>query len=65
LEIPHGITKGLLENTADLEILEREIQAAAKALAGAAGIRAASLEQLIDQLESYGTGVTYLRPWQV
>jgi hypothetical protein len=54
LEIPHGITKGLLENTADLEILEREIQAAAKALAGAAGIRAASLEQLIANLRATG-----------
>ena len=64
LGVPHGITKGLPENAADLEILEREIQAAAKALANATGIRVTSLEQLIDQLESYGSGVTYLRPWQ-
>jgi hypothetical protein len=33
LGVPHGITKGLPESSADLEILEREIQAAAKALA--------------------------------
>ena len=65
LGVLHGITKGLAENASDLEILEREIQAAAKVLASATGIRATSLEQFIDELESYGTGVTYLRAWQV
>lgn len=39
----------LAENTADLEILEKEIRAAGKALASATAIHATSLEQLIDQ----------------
>jgi hypothetical protein len=44
--------------------LKGQIQGAAKRLANATGIFAASLESLIDELERYGTGGTYLRRWQ-
>ena len=62
--MPHGITQSLPESALALEMLEGQIQAAARRLAAATGVTATSLENLIDELERYGTGVTYLRPWQ-
>jgi hypothetical protein len=64
LGVPHGITQTLPESAVGLEMLEGQIQVAAKRLASATGISTSSLEGLIDELERYGTGVTYLRAWQ-
>ncbi len=64
LGVPHGITQSLPESALALEMLEAQIQVAAKRLANATGIHAASLEGLIDSLEHYGVGVTYLQRWQ-
>ena len=46
-------------------MLEGQIQVAAKRLAVATGVTATSLENLVDELERYGTRGTYLRRWQV
>ena len=64
LGVPHGITQSLPESALALEMLEGQIQVAAKRLANATGVTATSLENLIDELERYGTGGTYLRRWQ-
>ena len=64
LGLPHGISQSLPESALALEMLEGQIQVAAKRLANATGISAASLEGLVDELERYGTGGTYLRRWQ-
>ena len=64
LGVHHGITQSLPESALALEMLEGQIQVAAKSLANATGIHAASLEGLIDGLERYGIEGTYLRRWQ-
>jgi len=64
LGVPHGITQSLPESALALEMLEGQIQVAAKRLAVATGVTATSLENLVDELERYGTGGTYLRRWQ-
>ena len=64
LGVAHGINQSLPESARDLGSLEVEIQIAAKRLAAATGISATSLENLIDELGRYGSGVTYLRAWQ-
>jgi hypothetical protein len=64
LGVPCGIVPLLPVTSADLEQLEREIQATARALSAATGIMASSLETLIDQVEHYGVCVQTLRRWQ-
>jgi hypothetical protein len=64
LGVPHGITQSLPESALALEMLEGQIQVAARRLANATGIHAASLEGLIDALERYGIGGTRLQRWQ-
>ena len=64
LGVPHGITQSLPESSLALEMLEGQIQVAAKRLAVATGVTATSLENLVDELERYGTGGTYLRRCQ-
>ena len=64
LGIAHDISQSLPESALALEMLEGQIQVAAKRMAKATGISAASLEDLVDELERFGTGGTYLRRWQ-
>ena len=64
LAVLHGISQSLPESALDLQSLRREIQVAAKRLGPATGVIATSLENPIDEVERYGTGGTYLRPWQ-
>jgi hypothetical protein len=64
LGVDHGISRGVPESALALEMLEGQLQAAARRLAAATGLSATSLENLIDELERYRTGVTYLRAWQ-
>jgi hypothetical protein len=64
LGVPCSITLAMPTTATDLYLFEGRIQQVALNLSRRTGIKAVSLETLIDQLERYGTGATRVGPWQ-
>ena len=56
LGVPHGIAPAMPQSILELSMMEGQIHSVAKALCAHTGLAASSLEQLIDQLEYFGTG---------